>query len=203
LPMETTSQTSSESLPYRQLWMAWPDHLLHTPPAIPLPDGYMLRTYRPGDERRFFDLMALAGWPDWDDARLRPWAARLLPDGWFMAVHRASDTIVATAMALRDCGEFGVEGGELGWVAANPVQLGKRLGTSVSAAVTTRLLAARYRHIHLYTEVWRLAAVKTYLKLGYVPLLYAPEMPERWRTICDQVAWPFTPEAWKAQAPHR
>ena len=55
---------------------------------------------------------------------------------------------------------------------------------SVSAAVTTRLIAVGYRAIHLYTEHWRLVALKSYLKLGYVPFLYAPEMAERWRTIC-------------------
>ena len=143
--------------------------------------------------------MALAGWPGWNHEKLRPWAERQLPDGWLMAVHTASDTIVATAMALHDCAEFGVEGGELGWVAADPAYIGKGLGTTVSAAVTTRLLAAGYRHIHLYTDDWRLAALKTYLKLGYVPFLYEPGMEERWRTICDQLLWSFTPAEWKGK----
>ena len=68
---------------------------------------------------------------------------------------------------------------------------------AVSAAATTRLIEEGYRHIHLYTEDWRLAALKVYLKLGYIPLLYAPDMLERWRIICTQVQWPFTPERWK------
>ena len=68
---------------------------------------------------------------------------------------------------------------------------------AVCAAVTARLINARYRNIHLYTEHWRLATPKAYLKLGYTPFLFTPEMPERWRPICAQLQWPFTPEVWR------
>ena len=60
----------------------------------------------------------------------------------------------------------------------------------------TRFIETGYRHIHLYTEHWRLAALKIYLKLGYVPYLYTAEMAERWRAICAQLGWPYTPEVW-------
>jgi mycothiol synthase len=70
-------------------------------------------------------------------------------------------------------------GGALGRVAGDPAQAGKALWIGVCAAVTTRLIAAGYRNLHLYTEPWRLAASKAYLKLGYLSLLYAAEMPER------------------------
>ena len=81
---------------------------------------------------------------------------------------------------------------------ADPDHAGRGLGLAVSAAVTARLLQAGYRHIHLYTEHWRLAALKTYLKLGYVPFLYLPEMLARWRALCPQLPWPFTPEPWRS-----
>ena len=58
-------------------------------------------------------------------------------------------------------------------------------------------MAEGFRHIHLYTEEYRLAAIKTYLKLGYVPYLYLPEMVERWRVVCEQLQWPFTSAEWK------
>ena len=130
-----------------------------------------LRTYQPGDEPGFYRVMALAGWPGWDDDKLRPWLARIPPGGWFMAVHDQSGDMVATAMALHDHSDLHPFGGELGWVAGDPAHAGKGLGMAVCAAVTGRLIAAGYRDIHLYTEHWRLAAIKTYLKLGYIPLL--------------------------------
>ena len=113
-----------------------------------------------------------------------------------MAVHEESGEIVATAMALNS--EVYPSGGELGWLAGDPAHAGKGLGMAVSAAVTARFIAAEYRNIHLYTEDYRLPALKTYLRLGYIPFLYTPEMPERWRVICAQLQWPFTPEVWRS-----
>jgi hypothetical protein len=40
--------------------------------------------------------------------------------------------------------------------------------------------------------------LKTYLKLGYFPFLYLPDMAERWRVICVPLGWPFTPAAWRS-----
>lgn len=187
----------SEPEPYEQLQMIWPAYLLGAPPAPRLPAGYHLRGYRAGDEPRFCELMALAGWPGWDAERLRPWLARIIPGGWMLAVHTASETIVATAMALHDHSDQHPFGGELGWVAADPAHHGWGLGQAVSAAVTARLIAAGYRNIHLYTEHWRLAALKSYLRLGYAPLLHTPAMPARWEAICAQLGWPFRPAEWR------
>ncbi len=191
--------SENESRP--QLRMVWPEHLLNAPPAVRLPPGYTLRTYRPGDEPRFYQVMALAGWPGWDDEKLQPWLWRILPEGWFMAIHRESNQMVATAMALHGHSAWHPFGGELGWVASDPAHAGQGLGMAVCAAVTARFIGAGYHNIHLYTEDWRLAALKTYLKLGYIPFLYTPEMPERWRAICEQLQWPFTPEVWRSQNP--
>ena len=188
----------SENEPYLQLRMVWPEHLLNVPPEVRLPGGYALSMHRQGDESRFYEIMERAGWPGWDDEKLRPWLSRILPDGWFAVVHAETAKIVATAMALQDRSEFGRSGGELGWLACDPAHRGKGLGLGLSAAVTARLIREGYRHIHLYTEHWRLAAIKGYLRLGYVPFLYLPEMRERWQSICAHLQWPFTPERWKS-----
>jgi mycothiol synthase len=182
---------------YPQLQMVWPEARLATPPVIHVPPGYTLRTYRRGDEPGFYKVMALAGWPGWDDEKLRPWIARIPPGSWFMATHNATNTIVATAMGLHDHSDDHPFGGELGWVAADPAHHGRGLGMAVCAAVTARLIEAGYHNIHLYTEHWRLAALKLYLNLGYVPFLYTTEMRERWQVICEQLGWPFTPEVWR------
>ncbi|HEY1011278.1 MAG TPA: GNAT family N-acetyltransferase [Herpetosiphonaceae bacterium] len=180
-----------------QLIMELPEPLLAGfQPVAPAP-GYALRTYRAGDERRFFELMALAGWPGWDDAKLQPWIARIPPGSWFMAIEEGSGQIVATAMALHNHTPLHPFGGELGWVAGDPAHAGRGLGLAVCAAVTARLIAAGYRAIHLYTEDERLPALKTYFRLGYRPLLYAPDMAERWRSVCAQLGEPFAPGDWR------
>jgi mycothiol synthase len=188
----------SQKQPYKQLQMVWPEPLLANPPVVRLPPGYTLRTYRRGDEARFYKLMELAGWSGWNDEKLRPWIARIPPECWFMATHEGSGEIVATAMGLHDHSDQHPFGGELGWVACDPAHRGKGLGMAVCAAVTARLIEAGYRDIHLYSEDWRLAGLKTYLKLGYIPFLYVPEMAEHWRAVCTQLGWAFTPEAWRS-----
>lgn len=179
-----------------QLRMVWPENLLGKPLNIPGPPDYRLRHYRSGDEGRFFALMGLAGWEGWDNDRLQPWLAKIIPDGWFMVIHEESDRIVGTAMALHNYKETYPFWGELGWLAVDPKHSGRNLGLFVSAAVTSRLMNAGYRHIQLFTEDHRLSAIKTYLKLGYVPFLYGEGMFDRWKVLCEKLAWPFTPEDW-------
>jgi len=82
-------------------------------------------------------------------------------------------------------------GGELGWVAADPGHRGKGLGGCVSAAATQRLLEAGYSDIFLRTDDFRLAAIETYLALGYVPLLFAPDMAARWAEVFRQLGMTF------------
>ncbi len=182
-----------------QLQMVWPDHRRHDPPSVRLPSAYRLRTYQPGDEVRFYEVMELAGWPGWDGEKLQPWVERMLPGGWFMAVHEESGVIVATNMAIYS--DAYPSGGELGWLAGDPSHSGNGLGLAVAAAVTARFLEAGCHPIHLYSEDFRLPALKTYLRLGYIPLLFAPEISERWQVICAQLQWPFTPERWRSQTP--
>ena len=85
-----------------QLQMIWPSEKAQIKPQVPVPAGFALRTYQPGDETRFFTLMELAGWPEWDEQILQPWLFRILPQGWFMITHKISGEIVATAMATHD-----------------------------------------------------------------------------------------------------
>ena len=181
-----------------QLKMIWPEGLLSSPPAVHVPVGYTLRAYQPGDEQGFYNVMDLVGFTHWDQEVLRTWLAHVLPDGWFLIVHRASDKIVATAMANHRPQDIHPFAGELGWVAGHPEHAGKGLGMAVCAAAVRRLLAAGYKNIYLNTDDWRLPALSIYLRLGWVPLLYLPDMEDRWRDVCAKLDWPFTPQEWPA-----
>jgi mycothiol synthase len=177
--------------------MLWPRPQASDPPVVGFPDGYNLSTYKSGDEPRFYEVMDLSGWPRWKDETLEPWLMRIVPDGWFMIVHEGSQEIVATCMALHNYKWLHPFSGELGWLASDPAHAGKGLGQRVSAAVTARFIEAGYHHINLYTDDFRLPAIKSYLKLGYIPYLYTADMPERWKNICEQLQWPFDPDLWR------
>ncbi|MEA3334819.1 MAG: hypothetical protein U9R25_02850 [Chloroflexota bacterium] len=101
-------------------------------------------------------------------------------------------------MCLHNYQEINPFQGELGWLACVPSHAGQGLGLTVSAAVTARFIDAGYRNIRLYSEDFRLAALKTYLKLGYLPVLYTLEMPGRWQAICEQLNWPYAPKTWQS-----
>ncbi|MEZ4865620.1 MAG: GNAT family N-acetyltransferase [Caldilineaceae bacterium] len=181
----------------QQLRMVWPKSLLGQPPTVNLPDGYRLRTYRPGDEPSFFHVMSLAGFERWDMGTLLPWLQKILPEGWFVVEHEASQQLVATAMTVHNPSHYYPFSGELGWVAAHPDHTGQGLGMAVCAAVTARFLQAGYSRIYLSTDDERLPAIKTYLKLGYRPLIVTADMPARWEAVCHQLEWPFAPAEWR------
>jgi len=162
-----------------------------------LPAGYVLRTFRPSDTESYIELMHAAGFGFWNADVLGEWLNRVLPDGLFVVEHD-SGAIVATAMATHNPSPQHPFGGELGWVAGRPEHKGKGLGAAVCAAVVRRYREAGYKRIYLKTDDHRLPAIKVYLKLGFLPFLFAPDTPERWQAVCEKLNWPFTPELWPA-----
>jgi mycothiol synthase len=180
-----------------ELQMVWSNWRLTQPPAWIMPEGYALRIYQPGDEVEFFELMDRAGFQGWNMHKFQTWLMKILPDGFFFAIHTESGKMAATAMACHNPTLLHPSGATLEWVATDSLHQGKGLGYAVSAAVTCRLLHAGYKEIYLETDAWRLAAIKIYLKMGWVPFLFRGDMPERWKAICETLGWLYTPEVWR------
>ena len=193
----------SEDTPTPQLHMLWPADRLKSAPVVSLAEGYALRTYRTEDAEAMTTLIHLAGFKEWTEKSFRGVLQRALPEGIFFAVHQATGRLAAVATATHNPLELHPFGGELGWVAGDPEHAGKALGVVVCAAVTERFLQARYRRIYIRTDDWRLAAPKTYVKLGYVPFLFQPDMEQRWRSVCEKLDWPFTPDDWRGITDHQ
>ncbi len=179
-----------------QLYMVWPTASRRFPIDPATAEGYAIRTYQPGDERHFLELVALMDFDPFDAQKLEYNLARILPQGWFFAVEQATLAVVGTAMCLHNYSGATPFGGDVGWLACHPAHTGNGLGYALSAYVTNRFHEAGYTRIQLSTEYHRLPAIKTYLKLGYLPVMYRPEMHALWAEVCRQIAWPFTPEAW-------
>jgi mycothiol synthase len=180
------------------LYMLWPRHLLSRPPDVDLPSGYAVRPYQDGDEAAYRALLSTDGWsmtdPQWDDYR-----DRLLPNGLFLIVHAGRGALVATAGAIHNPNPgryYFPFGGELGMLTVRPDHRGRGLGRAASALAVRRLLAAGYESIRVGVQGFRLPALKTYLKLGFVPFLHHDGLPPRWQRICEQLDWPYTPAQW-------
>ncbi len=181
--MSTDAVAPPVSPPPPQLQMVWPEHLLAAPPAVVVPDGYVIRQFAEADFADYQRLMAIAGFDGWTEARTREAQSRILPRGFFEIEHHATLALAATAQATHNPIEQHPFGGELGWVAGDPAHKGRGLGAAVCAAATARLIAAGYENIYLRTDDFRLPAIRIYLKLGYVPFPYGDGMRERWAAV--------------------
>jgi len=134
--------------------------------------------------------MRAAGFDTWAPAQFQSVMQKALPDGLFFLVHKSTGQLAATTVATHNPCDGHPFGGELGWVAAHPDHRGKGLAMVVCAAVTRRFLQAGYTDIFLRTDDFRLPAIKTYLKLGWVSCEDTPEMHERWQTVRQQLSHP-------------
>src|SRR5215472_12412186 len=150
-------------------------------PVTPIPEGYLLRQLREGDERPYDDLFHLAFA---DEGRYLETVGRALEGGFFVVEHGASGNLVASCVAMRGSSSpRHIESGQLGWLVTDPSHTRNGLGTIVSASVTNRLLAEGYRQPFLGTEDFRIPAIAIYLRLGWRPYIYREDMVERWRNI--------------------
>ncbi len=182
---DLTSMT--EKLP--QLIMRRPH--LRDLPAARVPPGYHVRHFRPGDESGWNELMDRAferrsGQSDFAremaaDAPYRPERVKLVLDD--------AGTVVATASCWRSP-RFGNDSMMLHWVGTDPSHSGKGLGTAVSVEALQQGLSEERRRAWLLTDDFRVPALKTYLRLAFVPVLTHDSHAGRWRDILDELSWP-------------
>lgn len=185
-----------EGIP-RQLHMVWPVGRRPQSRDMSLPAGYVFREATDGDVEPFRALMKQVDLGSWDRDSLAAVRGTIIPHGWLVVVHEPSSALVATGMGQhRPVEELYPDGYEVGWIAVRPSHSGRRLGRAITAAVTDLLLRHGAQQLYLRTDDFRLSALKTYLALGFLPHLYASDMPARWQNICRHIGMPFTPESW-------
>ena len=153
-----------------------------TAPVIPI--GYSLRHYVEADRASYWRLFTeVYG----SSSRLDDLRTAALPNGFFVIEHEPSRDVVASTAAAEYERVGHPEPGSLQWVMTHPDHTGKGLGTAVVAAATDRLTKAGYGRIYLSTDDWRLPAISIYLKLGWKPLLFAPDMKTRWLAVFGEL----------------
>jgi len=159
--------------------------------APPVPNGYLLRQFRAGDEANYDDLFHLAFA---DEGRFPEMLEGVLSDGFFVVEHLASGELVASCQAWRGgTSRRHADAGQVGWLVTDPSHAGKGLGTIVAALATNRLAAEGYRRPYLGTEDFRIAAISIYLKLGWQPYVSCDALESRWRSIFARLERKFDP----------
>ncbi|RLD10460.1 MAG: hypothetical protein DRI44_06030 [Chlamydiae bacterium] len=163
--------------------MQWSENISENPLISTLPDGYLLRNFQNKDNKSYINLMKSAGFNDWNNETLDSALKKVIPNALFFIEHIETTEIVGTAMGSVNPSKYFPNGVELGWVAVAPSHRGKNLSYTACAAVIKKNLELGYREIYLLTDDFRLPAIKIYLKLGFIPYYYLPDMQLRWKEI--------------------
>jgi len=180
------------------LYMLWLASLFPKPPDLETPLGYNVRTYIETDDSDLIELLSIDG-GIMTDEKWRDYKDKILPEGLFLIHHTDTNRLVATAGAVHNPNPgryYFPFGGELGYLIVHPEHRKRGLGQIVSSLVVQRFLSAGYKSIRVGVQGFRLAAIKTYLKVGFVPFLHHKDLYLRWERICMEMNWPYEPEKW-------
>lgn len=182
-----------------------PDIILVWPPGrdvlVPEPvEGYSVQALPKARDAWWIDIHHQAI-PQFKVSDLEGWLSTYrslaLENGILVATADETNEPVATAGSLANSkGEMFPEGGQLGWVATVPGHRGRGLATWLCAIATRRLREEGFRNVFLCTGDDMPAAVRVYLRVGYVPCLYASDQRDRWARICEATGSSFVPDEW-------
>jgi len=154
-------------------------------PEITLPPGYRLRSYRPGDEAAWADIINRAGHlGEYTSEKVRnslTGQARFHAEGLLFVTTDDGEPVATACAWLNRADEW--RWGQVHMVAVVPEHQGKRLSYWVSAAVCEVFRRWGVPEIFLLTDEFRKAAVKVYLNLGFRPVIRTPEHYDRWVDI--------------------
>ena len=180
--MEREIVHGREEIEFPQLELCRPH--LDDLPAITLPPGYRLRTYRPGDEVAWGQIMSRAFSPYWNLQRFRTLIQPhfgFRPERVFFVCQ--DERPVGSACAFNWPGlEAAV--GFIHMLAVLESHCGLGLGQALTLACLRRFREeGAFRSALLQTESFRLPAIKHYLRLGFQPVLVRDWQRERWRQV--------------------
>ena len=150
-----------------QLVMERP-HLDDLPVPGPLPAGYLLRPYDAGHDRPSLVATLAASFREsWDEARLdRELTAAA--DVQAVYVVARGDVVVGTASSRYVAARFPAAG-YVHWVGVAPEHLRLGIASALLARVLRDFRERGYAAAALETDDFRIPAIRSYLKFGFLP----------------------------------
>ena len=170
-------------------------------PGSPIPDGYELRGYLPGDEDSWVDLYNAGGFgTPWDRARFDEYMTEPERKEGSRIIARSARACTMAEPALEKAGgdrilaatfasvEVGMDRtGRVDFVVSHPEVRGLGLGRAVCSGVVRYLIDKGYDNVILYTDDWRIPAIGLYLSMGFEPQMNRSDMPGRWQRVMEQL----------------
>jgi len=162
-------------------------------PQCPLPAGYRMRLFRPGDRETWLAVeqasevfISIAG-QTFDDNFGHDLPA-MEKRSFFLVAPDGSD--VGTITAWYDRNYRGLPWGRIHWVAIRPEHRGKGLSKAIMAVAMNRLWSLGHRRAVLGTQTPRLPAIRTYLNFGFVPDMRTKDAQRAWSLVARHISHP-------------
>lgn len=153
-------------------------------PVIKTPQGFNVRTFIPGEAPEWEKIIKASFNCECNfekdieaNENFKPEAVCFVCDG---------NTPVATATAWYR-GDFEPSVGYLHMVGLMPNYAGKGLGLIASLAALYKMREDGRKSAVLNTDDFRIPAIKTYLKLGFLPKFTHESHAKRWESILTQI----------------
>jgi mycothiol synthase len=159
-------------------------------PSTILPNQHSLDHYVTGDEAEWISLLHRCGFSMFTGERAATALARevvqfLLPQGGVFAYDGQQLVACAAACARPEFAPNAV----LMYVGVLPDYRGAGLGAAVVAEVLAVARRSGFPGVTLLTDDDRLAAIRTYLRVGFVPDAASdPAAKKRWKRVMNQLA---------------
>jgi mycothiol synthase len=153
-------------------------------PETPRPQGYTLRSYQSGDEEAWERIVIEAF------HRPQSFQNKIMQDGYFrpervlFICHSNHPVATACAWHVPNTPEHI---GYLYMVGALKTHQGKGLGYTVCGAALNQMVRDQKTSAMLFTDASRLAAIKTYLKLGFEPSPLNPNQLLVWDKVLEKL----------------
>ena len=184
-------------LPSKQLRMVIDAASVGNLPDVPLPDGYVMRPYQPGDARSWAETLQACGFEQWNDAEVRAYLEDVERLEGSRVVEYKSRVVAGTfasrntddasdTIAPKDIGSPQEEG-VLDFVVTHPDHRGKGLAKATCTGVAKFFVRLGCQSVSLWTDDWRLPAIHVYLSLGFKPVMTPTDMPRRWDAVYDKL----------------
>lgn len=168
-----------DALPPKQLRMHAPASSVWNIRPRRLPEGYELRSYAPGDEDSWVELLQHGDFANWTMKRLVEYLSDDERREGSCVVSHQRNIVAATFASRQDIPRTGV----IDYVVSHPDHRGVGLGRAVTSGVMRFFADQGYENITLTTDDWRLTAIALYLSLSFVPELTREDMPGRWEAV--------------------
>lgn len=146
-----------------------------------LPEGFLLRPYKHGDEKSWIALLNCGDFDSqWDSQRFQEYMAQDERAEGSRVILKDEMIVAATFASVQDSSK---KVGRVDFVVSHPDFRGLGLGKVVLIEVLRCLGNKNYKTIMLYTDDWRIPALGMYLSLGFEPEITRDDMPARWDKI--------------------